>query len=545
MLLSMWALQALKKGHTVIWRSKDVDSWTIFAHRAPVNVIVPYDSYSFSIESRDGENIEMPENISVVRIPRPDDAAENLIHGAVNVICVNTSSPSSESAWWTIFADRLVHTAKGWTSFFFDEINDVFVSKPTGDQWVTQDRFKNVFASFRKKRIHFRASAHIFHDVDYNISYKFRYNIYLRGSVLLPKKRTALRYPALISQLDDFQGILDDAASFVVFDYEKMPYDVATGEVVSVDGPEWSLSRYPNLMFSLGILPTVKCVNPECNRPVRVREGQTTCPYCGNELILVDEAAPGTPPSVIKNGGEGGMSIDQKRHGNSGGMVGVSPQPPGPDLNILNTPNEDLPGQKQQDPPMFDPGTMAAEDLAANAFGLVMELAQDPEKMKALESDPELNAKFKQLMNTRIPAVDINRVAKKISNKRRLTMKVPELEAESMVLRNQAAEKRECANCGKKLEGNQLYYCSENCKAEFYVNHPTSVHWNEIRNQALARDNNSCVKCGKPAGEVDHIQEIWEGGPEFDLDNLQSLCHECHVAKTNENRSRRDGNKQK
>lgn len=214
------------------------------------------------------------------------------------------------------------------------------------------------------------------------------------------------------------------------------------------------------------------------------------------------------------------------------------------DTASLNTKIEDLPGKNQEDPPITDPETMAAEDLAADAFELFMELVQDPEKKKALESDPELNAKFNQLMNTKIPSVDINRVTEKISRKRRLTMKVPELEAESMKLRNQAAEKKECANCGKKLEGNKLYYCTENCKVEFYVNHPTSIHWNEIRNQALARDNNSCVKCGRHAKEVDHILEIWEGGPEFDLDNLQSLCHECHVAKTNEKRSRRDGNKQ-
>ena len=61
-----------------------------------------------------------------------------------------------------------------------------------------------------------------------------------------------------------------------------------------------------------------------------------------------------------------------------------------------------------------------------------------------------------------------------------------------------------------------------------------------MRQKALDRDLNKCVKCGKTADEVDHIKEIWEGGPEFDLDNLQSLCHECHVQKTNESRKRRD-----
>ncbi len=144
-------------------------------------------------------------------------------------------------------------------------------------------------------------------------------------------------------------------------------------------------------------------------------------------------------------------------------------------------------------------------------------------------------------MNTEIPAVDINRVSEKASGKRKWSQQIPELQEESLKLRLKAMETGRCANCDKTLTGNQLYYCSEDSKTEFYSNHPTSVKWNDIRSKAIERDNYKCVKCGKPAEEVEHIKEIWENGPEFDLDNLQSLCHECHVLKTNENRRKRDG----
>ena len=203
----------------------------------------------------------------------------------------------------------------------------------------------------------------------------------------------------------------------------------------------------------------------------------------------------------------------------------------------LNTKNEDPAGQKQEDPVVTT--LEAAEDLAADAVNLFMDVVTDHDKMKALESDPELKAKFKQLMNTTIPAVDLKKVTDKAAGKRKWTKTVPELQEESMKLRHQAAEKRECASCAKKLTGSQVYYCSEDCKTEFYKNHPTSVRWNDLRSQVLKRDQDKCVKCGKPAEEVDHIKEIWEGGPEFDLANLQSLCHDCHVAKTRENRRKR------
>ena len=63
--------------------------------------------------------------------------------------------------------------------------------------------------------------------------------------------------------------------------------------------------------------------------------------------------------------------------------------------------------------------------------------------------------------------------------------------------------------------------------------------WQTTRAQALTRDGKRCVLCGAEATEVDHIVEIQDGGPEFDLANLRSLCHACHVAKTNAQRHQR------
>ena len=180
----------------------------------------------------------------------------------------------------------------------------------------------------------------------------------------------------------------------------------------------------------------------------------------------------------------------------------------------LNTLKEDLPGQKPQDPIVNEDEAMAAaedlaaEDLAADAVNMFMDLVHNPEKLKALESDPDAMGQFKQLMNTEIPFVDPKKVMQKASRNRELTMKLPDLEAESLRLRKEAASRHQCANCGKALTGNQLYYCSDTCKAEFYNRHPTSISWNEVRQKALDRDLNKCVKCGKLAEEVDHIMEI-------------------------------------
>jgi len=61
--------------------------------------------------------------------------------------------------------------------------------------------------------------------------------------------------------------------------------------------------------------------------------------------------------------------------------------------------------------------------------------------------------------------------------------------------------------------------------------------WQAARRAVLERDGWRCVLCGSFAGfanrlEVDHIQPLQFGGPPYDPQNLQTLCRECHKAKT-------------
>lgn len=67
--------------------------------------------------------------------------------------------------------------------------------------------------------------------------------------------------------------------------------------------------------------------------------------------------------------------------------------------------------------------------------------------------------------------------------------------------------------------------------------------WKRIRLEHLASEP-LCRKCRKYdrvtlAEEVDHIKPLWEGGEEYDRDNLQSLCSPCHIEKTSEEAKRR------
>lgn len=60
--------------------------------------------------------------------------------------------------------------------------------------------------------------------------------------------------------------------------------------------------------------------------------------------------------------------------------------------------------------------------------------------------------------------------------------------------------------------------------------------WRELRAAAIERDGGRCVECGavpkaRHRLQVDHVIPRNEGGPDT-LENLRTLCHECHSQKT-------------
>lgn len=68
-----------------------------------------------------------------------------------------------------------------------------------------------------------------------------------------------------------------------------------------------------------------------------------------------------------------------------------------------------------------------------------------------------------------------------------------------------------------------------------------SAVWKTARRRALIRDGFTCRFCGARATEVDHIREltpanISDVNISLNINNLQSLCHECHTKKTMEDK---------
>ena len=70
--------------------------------------------------------------------------------------------------------------------------------------------------------------------------------------------------------------------------------------------------------------------------------------------------------------------------------------------------------------------------------------------------------------------------------------------------------------------------------------------WKLTRLRVLRRDGYACVLCGRRAGlEVDHKNPIAKGGDWFDVQNLRTVCRNCHIALSSEEARARESDERR
>lgn len=97
-------------------------------------------------------------------------------------------------------------------------------------------------------------------------------------------------------------------------------------------------------------------------------------------------------------------------------------------------------------------------------------------------------------------------------------------------------QKGRCWTCFDPLPPGQRRYCDCACRIQHYEDTHTKeyVTWAQVRRDVFERDNYTCRGgCNKGKTrygqlEAHHIIPIYKGGDEFDMDNLITLCIDCH-----------------
>ena len=120
-----------------------------------------------------------------------------------------------------------------------------------------------------------------------------------------------------------------------------------------------------------------------------------------------------------------------------------------------------------------------------------------------------------------------------------------------MVVRNQCpnctnlklSTDRYCEQCLPKFNSSRWKVRNQAVEAIYGSNPYKSRKYQAIRKQAIERDRGLCRECFKkgvikPFNDVDHINNIAQGGDFYDVNNLQLLCTECHRIKTSKEANR-------
>ena len=81
-------------------------------------------------------------------------------------------------------------------------------------------------------------------------------------------------------------------------------------------------------------------------------------------------------------------------------------------------------------------------------------------------------------------------------------------------------------------------YCTAHAPAPWAGstrNQHNPIGWARIRARVLRRDNNTCVYCGAPATEVDHVVPVSRGGS-HSTTNLVASCKACNAKRNYQSR---------
>jgi 5-methylcytosine-specific restriction endonuclease McrA len=92
-----------------------------------------------------------------------------------------------------------------------------------------------------------------------------------------------------------------------------------------------------------------------------------------------------------------------------------------------------------------------------------------------------------------------------------------------------------CAcGCGNQLKNRQKKWSSEKCRTQAYYDFAITKGDNKVIRQLIfERDHGYCQGCGvlDEDWQADHILPVHKGGGACNLENLQTLCLDCHKAK--------------
>ena len=115
-----------------------------------------------------------------------------------------------------------------------------------------------------------------------------------------PENERSFDRPVVFKEIDPENYLYDTKSEFRLLHHDRLPERLVRREPVGIEGKPFYRSYFPLEEINMGIAPMIQC--PSCNRMFHTEgPAEITCPICGEEMIIADKIAQGTP-AVDYNG---------------------------------------------------------------------------------------------------------------------------------------------------------------------------------------------------------------------------------------------------
>lgn len=214
-MLSKLAIPLLQRREYLFWRGLEFCQWTYLPPGNVKLLLSPFQAYQWIDRKRKSEVEDLEEyGLKVSYCYDFEDFYAKAETGKLNVIYIDDRG-------WIEFCDFLVMRPDiEWISLFMDEIERFAPSNAEGDIWRFNLKFANLIAEFRKNFISFYCAAQDVSDVDYRVTYKMNFMVYLRNA-RVPRTKSMV-YPGVTRRLAKNEAVVEGGGLFSKTKFEKL-----------------------------------------------------------------------------------------------------------------------------------------------------------------------------------------------------------------------------------------------------------------------------------------------------------------------------------
>ena len=200
-MLSKLAVPLLKKREILLWHGQESCQWTYID---PVHVKLLLDPmYKYILLDREsGEELDLSSlQLKYIYASDPEEFYRYSEPHKLNVFYMDEDKFVGFLKYLNLRADIQ------WISIFYDEIEKLAPSNVEADMWRRNKRLADELADTRKNYISFYATAHDLSDVDYRVTRKMIYKVYLQDARIPRDSR--IRFKMLSHKLHLGEAIIE------------------------------------------------------------------------------------------------------------------------------------------------------------------------------------------------------------------------------------------------------------------------------------------------------------------------------------------------